>query len=317
MVRKTKTIEDGNLHEFGFGNINPQTVHQDSTVLPVEMVFHNGPTMCVDKMSMSNDMIGNKMFCALERYGSAQRHIRSNQWFHGNEDPTAASTTTPKTSWGSLCQWIPPLFPAPSAGFVSNTGDIFNKNIWLNKCEGPNQGMLWDNKCYVTFVDNTRGFTYIHTKRTASAGDNTTTEFGYSPEKTKFAVRHIKEFKVTVIVRLCYIKLEAELINWMLQMNAGWLKNLGFKFHYPAESTAVKFRDLSENEPVNPLTGEAEEEESYIRIDCTGRAHRTDSSTHPMALAFHEREGTSVSAKVAATQPRPRTTKAAPKRKKL
>lgn len=265
-------VEDGMFHEFGFGNsmTGPDKgLQMDTTLMPVEYQFHNGPVLIPDKLAMDTDKTGDRCFFMWKKEASGVRHTRT---VVGQKDGDGDG--------------MPQALVTPTAGMMSNANDIFNKNYWLNKASGPNNCVLWGNMCYVTFVDNTRGFIHQLTTK-AESGE----EEKYDPTKFKFYLRHVKEFKVTLLVRLCKVKLEAKLITYLLQINASWLRNIGFNFETPGTQLHGQFRDVLAMPA--PFGAEEEEEEQikkqFIHIDCTGHAELVCSETsyHPLAQSYH------------------------------
>lgn len=289
-------INDGDLCDFGFGNIDYETMCQDKTLLPVEMCYNNGPCKLPDKLAMASDKTGNKCFFCWDRTAGGIRHTRHTNGLTMANDPSEAQ------DW-KKAQALPQIQNTMTAGMVSSTMDVFNKNYWLNKAAGPNNGILWGNKLYVTFVDNIRGHIMMITKRTETSGGS---DGKYDPSKTTGLLRHVKEFKVTVLVRLCKVKLEAKLITWLLQFNSGWLNDIGFKFHTPGPNvTNQGFRDVFHV----PTVEEGEEEEermiNCIKVDCTGQVslQHSERSLHPLAVTYHsQKEAAGPPPKKAATK---------------
>nr|WFF64105.1 MAG: L1 protein [Betta papillomavirus 1] len=295
--RHTMEIQDGYLCEFGYGNYDAN--HEgDKTVIPVEMQDpEDHPTLCVDKMSMDNDNMGDSCFLMLERQADGVRHLTTN----GSDDAEGAKAGDDDPNFANVTHSADP-FIAKTAGMISSLQDIFNKNYWLGKCRGVNNGIIWGNKLYITFADNTRGFIYRHTQKTSNQNGQ------YTPGQYKYRLRHVKEFQVQVIVRKCAVKLEAKLITALLQFNKDWLNNLGFKFNASPElnlNTTGVFRNLMQTEE----EAEADTEPpviNAIKIDCNGSATMQHShhSHALLAKSFHAN-----APKVAAVTPPPRNIK--------
>ncbi|WAQ80616.1 MAG: L1 protein [Fish-associated papillomavirus 1] len=278
LLRKTKQIQDGDMHEFGYGHIDYHTLCADKTMLPVEMCYNNNPTLLPDQLTMDNDKVGDSCFFMWSRSAAGVRHTRNTPGVVFPNNPTATSTTNVPNE----TMWFPQAQDTMTAGMASSGQDIHNKNYWLNKARGPNNGVLWDNKCFITFVDNLRG--HIHMTTTS-----TTSDFPkYDPSKVKAYLRHVKEFKITVLVRLCKVKLEAKLINWLLTLNSQWLKNLGFQFNVPAK--IQPFTNVLQM-PEDNTDEENEElvEIKTIKVDCSGHVSlsRSHESNHPLAQQYH------------------------------
>lgn len=286
--RGTDPLEDGVIHEFGYGN-HWAGDSPDETVVPLEMLAGSDQeekeknfTYCLDKIGMDNDNTGDSNFLIIERQAEGVRHTLS----AGNHDAEFTAGTT--GDYKNVTSSADPLC-AKTAGMVSNTTDIFNKSYWLNKAKGVNNGILWGNKLYITFVDNMRGFIYRRNEA-KTTGDNS-----YDPTKIQYRLRHIKEYQVSVIVRKCTVKLEAKLITSLLQLNKEWLANLGFKFNTPTAESLLHqngiFRTVSDivKIPEEELKDTAEDIKCVV-IDCNGSAQMKNVHHSSHILARHYRE---------------------------
>ncbi|UDM59208.1 L1 [Trematomus bernacchii papillomavirus] len=276
-VRTTYDVSNGDLHEFGYGNSEHGNT-DDLTTVPIEMVRHS-KVLLPDHITMENDDAGDSNFMIIERHATGIRHLAYNK----NPD---AEATTGGAPFKNVTVNPDPL-NIKTSGMVSSGNDLFNKSYWLNKAKGPNNGICWGNQLFVTFVDNSRGFIYRHTKSTES-----TTPSTYDPSKYKYTLRHIKEYQVTVIVRKCEVSLEARLITQLLQFNKNWLANLGFKFSsgFKAPSSHSTFHDVeAPTEEDEEEAKEAVAEVACVLIDCSGTAtlHNTLHSHSHMARQFH------------------------------
>lgn len=275
--RKTEAIDDDDLCEFGYGTQNTDN-EADLTWFPVEM-DSNHQCFSIDEIGMANDMAGDRCFMMVKREASGIRQTLLN----GNVDKdfVAATGNTPFKN----IKKCPQPMSTKTAGLVSSASDIFNKGYWLNKARGVNNGILWGNSLYITFVDNTRGQILGHTTPIG------TPPTPYDPTKYNFALRHIKEFQVQVIVRRCKVKLEAKLLTQLLQLNKDWLKNLGFSFNNRFVPTQGVFTDLSAEREVEADPEEEKDLGSYIEIDCVGKVTKTEHSHHAFARAYHALNG--------------------------
>lgn len=264
VTRKQMKISDGQLHEFGYGFTDLLTDKEVSYRVPAEMIYTKQPTVIPDEISMNSDLAGNKMFFSWKREAAGIRHMMRDYGLKNPEQPTGTSGSNSK-----------PLLPDPmcalTSGMTSNSLDIFNRNYWLWKARGPNNGVLWNNVCYVSFVDNTRG--YIHQFSVTSSNDEELSESeildrelgsSYSGNGDKNVVlRHIKEYRVSLLVRLCTVTLEAKLVTQLWQLNKQWLNQIGFNWEVPMQMQPT-IRDIA----VNELKCSENEEEREEDIDC-------------------------------------------------
>ncbi|UDM59452.1 L1 [Wesgulfec papillomavirus] len=298
--RMQTAIQDGDFCNFGFGNAHPN-LQMDLSQQPVESVLNpNMPHMDLDLISMDNDLVGNKNFYTWKREAAGTRHTRLNPDSKYPNFPVIVSKGAPAVNNNDpfgYCHRAPGGgLSLPTAGMASSTTDLFNRYYWLNKSGSPNNSVIWGNKLWITFVDNLRG-----TIHNCSNYDNSAAAAGYDPEKSTNFLRHVKEFKITCLVRLCKVTLEAKLITYLLQYNHQWLKDLGFSFdmaprRQPAGvSGQITMAHMSEpyTEAQEETNEEAEVTHRSILVDCSGHASLTPShqSPHPLARAYHAAVG--------------------------
>ncbi|QYW06033.1 L1 protein [Papillomaviridae sp. Seabass_c17043] len=280
LERQTKDIQDGDICEFGYGN---QSVagSEDPSSFPVEMVANpdNAP-MIPDFMGMLGDEIGDNCFFHIERNASGIKHTGHLEGTKSHDD--FAKTTTP--AWLAWMDKDPNGITTATAGIISHGNDIMNRNYWLNKARGANNGVLFDNKLFVTVVDNFRGQIYRWVEKASDDVKN-----DYDPTKNKFTVRHVKEFKVHVIVRLCKIQLESQLVNWMLQHNKEWLKNFGFDFTGSVQSKPIGIVDVHHEFYEEPEEEAEPPPSTNIKLSCDGKLRDPHSHYNHLAKEYAER----------------------------
>lgn len=291
LERKTRDITAKDVMEFGYGNalptkwpvITPKHFQSpDLAAVPVEManmLCEETPRcpLLPDIIGMDSDDTGDRNFLCIGpkavtgvRCGANAQAMDANR-IDRPEPFTGASIS-------------PDPFTAKTAGMVSTANDIFNKSYWLNKAKGVNNGIIWGNNLYITFVDNMRG--HIHKMQFQEQDD---TPVPYNLKNSSMFLRHVKEYRIQVIVRKCYIKLESKLITSLLQLNKDWLKDMGFTFTQTV-SPVGQFTDISAVHL--PPTAQPAEEESdnssdFIKIDCNGRCSYTHLSRKALAVDYH------------------------------
>ncbi|QKR71898.1 L1 [Wels catfish papillomavirus 1] len=290
LVRKQIPIEDGMLHDFGWGNTDFLKTSLDKRRLPVELQNCTTPVTIPDELGMASDRIGNHMFFLWKKCAAGIRHTLWDPKSKNLNDPTGEDTAR-------TCEGLPDPTRSVTAGMVTSMTDLFNRNYWLDKARGPNNCVCWKNEIYVTFVDNTRGHIHTLVSLSDSVEDEQTEEQNEDEEPelkndnkiANLVHRHVKEFKVSVIVRLCHVKLEAKLITYLLRFNAEWLKVLGFDFQTGPKKSG--FREL--NEPDEETEEEEELKLRVIDVDPNGASHfgarfqHSVNAHHPLSTELH------------------------------
>lgn len=259
----TSDIVDGDICDIGFGNINYASLIQDKATLPIEAVLN--PTLVSkkpDEIAMKQSPSGNECFMLLYRKQLLTKLVDFAAGIDGEK-------TTVSGKFADN-QFMPAGPIIPDGGQYSNTGDIFGKNFWLMKSEGPNNGICWRNKLYITMVDSLRGHILTAFKDTSSSTQT------WDSSHFTFYMRHMKTYHIQAIVKLCKITLEAELTQYLEQMNEGILNDWGFNFNFSGKLSAGGNGTVNALEPVKTvpeITENADEDKPYpfIIVDCEGK----------------------------------------------
>ncbi|QYW06044.1 L1 protein [Papillomaviridae sp. Seabass_c24797] len=256
LVRKNKTIEDGDLGDIGFGNMNPDTICKDEWHLPIEM--SERLTIHPDFPKMQHDSMGDACFMYVLKEQLFGKHFWDMAGIGGEQ---TVDNTVPLE--GKVI---------PSGSLTASGQSIFNKPLWLNQALGPNNGLLWNNELFVTCMDTTHGgsFNVVVPEKNAGSDDKpqggkmnlitSQTNTGqqqdesdsdddcfqgfdtisasekhsmqtadpYDPTKLVEFQRHVSEWQVQAIVRLKKISLEAELMLMLDNQYPKLLKDWGF-----------------------------------------------------------------------------------------
>ncbi|QYW06007.1 L1 protein [Papillomaviridae sp. Haddock_c45] len=293
LTRVVEDIKDGDLGDIGFGNIDPATLCLDEWHLPIEMKDRKCVSPDID--NMLKDGMGDCMFMYINREQLFAKHF----WdMAGNGGEVTEDMTKPLE--GKVI---------PSGSLAASAQSIFGKPYWLNQSVGPNNGLLWDNKLYVTCMDTTHGASFnivVPKPQTAGDGDQLQQAAGsdnhfssakpceefnplsseydsarnadaYDPSKWNEFQRHVSEWSVEAIVRLKTITLEGELMLLLDQKYPDLLNNWGFGWKENSELTPYQTNMITSQQsmrrcPEENVLGADEEQEvqSNIVIDSNG-----------------------------------------------
>lgn len=257
---KTSEIEDGDLIDFGFGNLKQDGLIGNKSDIPIEMV--GKVTKYPDWIKMHTDETGDSCFYMMKREQLFGRHFME---YYGKTPESPPSGTIPSNADTDGMAYK----TVPSGSLISSDSSLFNKPYWFNKAQGSNNGILWGNTLYVTCADNTRN--NIFNLSTATQGNGT-----YDETKYNEYVRHVEEYELQAIVRLCKIRLEAQLLQYLQRINKKILDDWGLGWSKPEEKVGTvgvydgyySSGDESEEDESSPHVAQ-----NFLEIDCDGKLH--------------------------------------------
>lgn len=228
-------IQDGDMADIGYGNINFKTLQQNRSDVSLDIVDE----ICKypDFLKMQNDVYGDACFFYARREQCYARHFFVRGGKPGDDIPASqiddgnlkneyyipADSAQPQNKLGNSM-----YFPTISGSLVSSDAQLFNRPFWLQRAQGHNNGILWGNQLFVTVLDNTRNTNfsiavYQEQKQVKEIQS-------YDSEKFNEFQRHVEEYEVSLILQLCKIPLKAEVLAQINAMNSDILENwqLGF-----------------------------------------------------------------------------------------
>lgn len=229
----TSTIQDGEMCDIGFGNLNFKKLQEDKAGVPLDIVS----TTCKwpDFTKMTNDVYGNSLFFFGRREQMYARHFFTRNGTVGEKIPDKAVDNerddfyiTPANAQQERATITPHIyFPTPSGSLVSSESNLFNRPYWLQRAQGKNNGVLWGNQCFLTIVDNTRGTNFTISVASEAVQD------GYNASKFKQYLRHTEEFEVELILQLCVVKLDPDVLAHLNIMDPTILDDWNLAFVPP------------------------------------------------------------------------------------
>lgn len=155
---KNKLIEDGDMACVGFGNLNFKELQQNKAEAPLDLV--NNISAYPDFIKMAEEPFGNALFFYARREQMYARHTFIRDGLNAESIPSNfyikgitgdAKETIGTDSYGFT----------PSGSLVSSDAQLFNRPYWLQRAQGQNNGVIWNNDLFLTVVDNTRGSIYL------------------------------------------------------------------------------------------------------------------------------------------------------------
>lgn len=233
-------IEDGDMCDIGFGAMNFDKLQQDRSGVPLDIVAST--CKWPDLVKMTNDVYGDGLFFFGKREQIYSRHYFTRNGVVGDDIPQAHEDPQTKyllpgdPSSGQAQRTITPsiYFATPSGSLVSSDAQILNRPYWMQRAHGMNNGVCWNNNLFVTVVDNTHNTNFTISQYTGS--DPLTV---YKATEFKEYLRHVEEFDISIILQICKIGLEADVLAHINAMNSTILDNWNLAF-VPPPATGIE-----------------------------------------------------------------------------
>lgn len=267
------TIQDGDMSDIGFGAVNFSTFSESRADAPLELI--NSISKWPDFIQMSKDIYGDRMFFFGKREQMYARHTFCKDGAVGDAIPENLNNdedvhhrfllnpkpdTPPYSNLGNST-----YFPMPSGSLVSSETQLFNRPFWLHRAQGNNNGVIWNNDLFVTFLDNTRNTNFLISvyKEDGPMNNN----YQYDSTDFRYFMRHTEEVEVEIICQLCKIPLEAEILAHINAMNPSILdqwqlafvpsppQNLEDTYRFIQSLATICPKDAQPKPPEDPYKG--------------------------------------------------------------
>ncbi|ABX61091.1 L1 [Francolinus leucoscepus papillomavirus 1] len=214
----TTVIEDGDMSDIGFGNMDFVNLARNKSDVPLELV--NAVSKYPDWLRMKTDPYGDSCFYCVRREQLYCRHIWQHSGNVGDPLPEKLYPTQTLASTNNLS-----FISVPSGSVVTSDTQLFNRPYWLAESQGPNNGVCWGDSLFVTVLDNTRS--EIFNISTITTGAESTEADTYKRSNYNEYVRHVEEFSLEFLVRLCKVPLQAEVLAHVYRMSPTILDRWG------------------------------------------------------------------------------------------
>ncbi|QXI66645.1 L1 [Anas platyrhynchos papillomavirus 2] len=189
-------LNDGDMCDMGFGNMNFKALDEDGQSLPIEL--RNQTSKYPDFVKMMTTQFGNACFWYLKR----EQLFCKNVMLQPGTYPEVLHDDAGRNLNHAY-------FNTPSGSLVSSDTQLFNKPYWLSRAQGSNNGMLWGNTLFVTVLDTTRNT--IFNVNIRKKGANST----YDEKETYRFLRHTEQFTIQVLVRVCVVALNTQTLTYL------------------------------------------------------------------------------------------------------
>lgn len=216
-------IQDGDMCDIGLGAVNFSTFSASRADAPLEVI--NSICKWPDFIQMTKEIYGDRCFFYGKREQVYARHMFCKDGVNGDSIPQSNNpedhdrfflepeeNAPPKNGLGNHS-----YFPTPSGSLVTSESQLFNRPFWVHKAQGNNNGIAWGNELFVTIADNTRNTNYILSVYTGDSPiDN---QYKYKSTQFRHYLRHTEEYEVEIIMQLCKITLDADILAHINAMN--------------------------------------------------------------------------------------------------
>nr|WDS49642.1 MAG: L1 protein [Neophocaena asiaeorientalis asiaeorientalis papillomavirus 1] len=309
----TSVIEDGDMVDTGFGALDFKTLQSNKSDVPLDI----SQSICKypDYVKMASDQYGNNLFFYIRREQMFTRHFFSKAGAVGEDVPQdmiLKGATSQKQE--NMAPHI--YFGTPSGSVVSTDTQIFNRPYWLQRAQGHNHGVCWDNTLFVTVVDTTRGTNFNISVPTSSDSKET-----YSASDYKQYLRHVEEYDLQFMFQLCKVRLTPEVMAYLHTMDPDVLDNWNLDITGPSTSSLQDtYRYINSKatrcpEKVAPVEKvDPYDKFKFWNIDLTQK-FSSELDQYPLGRKFLLQTGHTTRPRVRATK-RPATTSASPSAKR-
>lgn len=226
------TIQDGQMCDIGFGACNFITMQQNRSNVPMEIARE----ICKwpDINQMANDVYGNELFFYGQREQLYARHFYVGAETVGDALPENLDFYRTVNTDENVNPDKKELAPhgyqvTPSGSLFTTDSQLFNKPFWLQKAQGNNDGIAWNNDLFVTIVDNTHNTNMLLSIYKGSDPINSD-NYKYKNGDYKYYLRHAEGYEVNLIMQLMRVPLKADVLAHLQVMDSRILKGwqLGF-----------------------------------------------------------------------------------------
>ncbi|ALP46950.1 L1 protein [Cervus elaphus papillomavirus 2] len=286
---KNTIIQDGEMCDYGFGNMNFKALQEDMSGVPLDIV--NQTVKYPDFLKITGEPYGNSCFFYAKREQMYARHIWTRAGYSGDAIPNAVSPSDfylPPAGGAPRSPLGPSVYyTTPSGSLVSSDQQIFNRPYWIQRSQGINNGICWGNELFVTAVDNTRGTNFtISMRRTGPAEPNV-----YNATEFKQYLRHVEEWELSLILQLCIVDLNPEVLAHIHNMDSTILDSWNLGVIQAPNNIEDQYRYLNSLATRCPGKGDQKEPEDpyaqyqFWTIDLTER-FSMDLEQHSLGRKF-------------------------------
>nr|WGU21313.1 L1 [Firstpapillomavirinae PV-HMU-2] len=221
---RTSVLEDGNMIDTGFGAMDFKALQDSKSEVPLDIVQET--CKYPDYLKMAADPYGDSLFFFIRREQLFTRHYFNRAGEVGEPIPDDLYfKATNSQSQNNLSPYV--WFGTPSGSVVSTDTQVFNRPYWLQRAQGNNNGVCWNNQVFLTVVDTTRSTNFTISKAKTQSDTFKASDF-------KQYHRHVEEYELQFLFQLCKISLTPETMAYIHTMDPDVLDNWNIGLSVPS-----------------------------------------------------------------------------------
>lgn len=250
-------IEDGDMHDMGFGNMDFSQLSHNKANIPFELLDETAKYP--DWVKMNSDPFGDTCFFMVKRESLYARHYFEHagksteplpKGYNLNKNGDNGSNGTTKAD-NKTYNW----FPGVSGSLTSSENNIFNKPYWLTQAQGHNNCICWNQELFVTVLDTTRNSILNISIKPKSESN------GYDETKFNNYLRHVEEYDLRFVFRLCKVPLTPQVLFHLHGCDPHILQNWGYHTTpQPVGALGDVYRFNDSNKAICPVQHVQEDE---------------------------------------------------------
>ncbi|AAL14231.1 putative major capsid protein L1 [Etapapillomavirus 1] len=288
-------IQDGDMSDIGFGAMDFNALGLNRSDVPMELAA--SVAKYPDWIKMHTDAHGDSCFY----YVTREQIYARRYWQQSGVPGEPVPETVPIASREQIEKNNSAYMACPSGSVITSDTNLFNRPYWLSRAQGTNNGILWNENLFVTVLDNSRNVIMKISSLAEGAQENNATVYDW--KNYYECVRHVEEYGISAIVRLCRVTLTAENLGSIYRMNPDILKKWGIQeAPLGPQSAEDKYRFTSSQaitcqlpqNPPNNAPDDPYKTENYWTVDCRERLS-DDLLRYPLGRKFLQLPRTSVS----------------------
>ena len=207
-------------------------MQEDKSNAPLDIV--NGICKYPDFVKMGKDVYGDNMFFFGKQEQLYARHFYAKAGTIGDTIPQTDTSfiITPQNDKPQFNLGSHIYFPMVSGSLTSTNNQLFNRPYFLQRAQGKNNGVLWGNRVFLTILDNTRNTNFVIS--VFKENDALDQNYKYKAADFKNYLRHIEELEVELVVQLCKVSLDPDVLAHINVMDPRILDEWQLAFVPPA-----------------------------------------------------------------------------------
>lgn len=207
-------IEDGQMCDVGFGAMNFAVLQQNKSGVPLDIL--NTTCKWPDFLQMTNEKYGNSCFFFGKREQVYCRHMFVRSGSTNEKLPKDYLLMGAAGRKAEEADYI--YYGTPSGSLVTSDSQLFNRPYWIKQAQGQNNGVVWNNNLFITVVDNTRNTNF-------NINQVTNKQEQFDNNNMRNYVRHVEEYEITIILQLCKIPLDPDVLAHLHTMDSSIIEN--------------------------------------------------------------------------------------------